>query len=146
MCDCTKDIQELFMQNAMRLFEAVPNDFMKFGQGMAFDPRKVPQVLGLRSDDVSRLAAIAPSSVRYDDTMPVAMRDRLEEIANTINMVAGLFDGDVNKTAAWFKARNPMLGDVSPRDMIRLGRYERLRKFIINAMTERVPKQAEKSA
>jgi hypothetical protein len=27
---------------------------------------------------------------------------------------------------------------VSPRDMIRLGRYERLRKFIINAMMERI--------
>jgi len=60
----------------------------------------------------------------------------LEEIAQTINMVAGVFAGDVNKTVAWFKARNPLLGDVSPRDMIRLGRYEKLRKFIINAMME----------
>jgi hypothetical protein len=33
----------------------------------------------------------------------------------------------------WFKTRNPLLGDISPRDMIRLGRFERLRKFIINA-------------
>ena len=33
-----------------------------------------------------------------------------------------------------------MLGDVSPRDMIRLGRYERLRKFIINALLERLAK------
>ena len=78
--------------------------------------------------------------------MPQQMRDRLEEIANTINMVAGLFNGDVNKTAAWFKARNPMLGDVSPRDMIRLGRFERLRKFIINAMAERSAKPAAQSA
>ena len=53
-------------------------------------------------------------------------------------MVAKAFDGDVDKTTAWFRARNPMLGDVSPRDMIRLGRYERLRKFIINAMMERI--------
>jgi len=37
---------------------------------------------------------------------------------------------------AWFKARNPLLGDVSPRDMIRLGRYEKLRKFIISAMMD----------
>ena len=35
----------------------------------------------------------------------------------------------------------PLLDDVSPRDMIRLGRYERLRKFIIHAMTERVANQ-----
>jgi hypothetical protein len=32
-----------------------------------------------------------------------------------------------------------MLGDVSPRDMIRLGRFDRLRRFIISAMAERAP-------
>jgi len=32
------------------------------------------------------------------------------------------------------RAQNPLLGDVSPRDMIRLGRHDRLRRFIINAM------------
>jgi hypothetical protein len=61
------------------------------------------------------------------------MRDRLEEISNTINMVADFFNGNTEKTVLWFKTRNPLLGDISPRDMIRLGRFERLRKFIINA-------------
>jgi hypothetical protein len=61
----------------------------------------------------------------------------LEEIGITINMVAKFFDGDTDKTVTWFKARNPMLGDVSPRDMIRLGRFERLRKFIINAIIDK---------
>ena len=75
------------------------------------------------------------STVRYDDCVPEQVRVRLEEIAATINLVAKQFDGDAAKTASWFKARNPLLGDVSPRDMIRLGRYERLRRFIIQAMT-----------
>jgi len=69
--------------------------------------------------------------------MPAQIRERFEEIANTINLVAQAFDGDIEKTVAWFKARNPLLGDVSPKEMIRLDRYERLRKFIINAMVER---------
>jgi hypothetical protein len=125
------------MQTASRLFDPVPVDVMQFGQGGAFVPKKVPELLDLKKEDVSRLAGVAPSSVRYDDAIPASMRDRLEEVANTINMVAGFFSGDVNKTVAWFRARNPMLGDVSPRDMIRLGRYDRLRKFIINAMNER---------
>ena len=98
--------------------------------------------MDLRKEDVSRLSGVAMTSVRYDDAIPTPMRDRLEDVANTINMVASLFAGDANKTAAWFKARNPMLGDISPRDMIRLGRYERLRKFIINAMNERNAKPA----
>jgi len=48
-------------------------------------------------------------------------------------MVADFFNGNTEKTVLWFKTRNPLLGDISPRDMIRLGRFERLRKFIINA-------------
>lgn len=125
------------MQPRIGLFDTVPVDLMQFGQGGAFVPKMVPDLLDLKKADVSRLSGVAVSSVRYDDAIPAPMRDRLEEVANTINMVAALFDGDPNKTAAWFKARNPMLGDISPRDMIRLGRYERLRKFIINAMMER---------
>ncbi len=125
------------MQSRMGLFEAVPPDVMQFGQGGAFMAKKVPDLLELKKEDVSRLSGVALSSVRYDDAMPLPVRDRLEEIANTVNMVATMFSGDVNRTSAWFRARNPMLGDISPRDMIRLGRYERLRKFIINAMNER---------
>jgi hypothetical protein len=119
------------------LFEGVVNDPLRFGLGSSFQPKRVTDTLGLKREDVSRLASVSVKSVRYDDAMPEQMRERLEEIAQTINLVAQMFDGDVEKTVAWFKARNPMLGDVSPREMIRLGRYERLRKFIVNAMLER---------
>ena len=118
------------------LFSTVPEDFLHFGRGEAFDAKRVPSVLGLKREDVSRLASVSVKSVRYDDAIPENVRDRLEEIANTVNWVAKIFDGDTEKTVAWFKARNPLLGDISPRDMIRLGRYERLRKFIINAMMD----------
>lgn len=121
-------------KGAFGLFDTVPEDYLKFGQGTAFDPKLVPNLLGLKKEDVSRLAAVSVKSVRYDEHIPQPVRERLEEIASTINMVAKVFGGDAEKTVAWFKARNPLLGDVSPRDMIRLGRYERLRKFIINAM------------
>lgn len=119
------------------LFDTVPDDVLNFGRGEAFSAKKVPALLGLKKEDVSRLASVSVKSVRYDDAIPEQVRDRLEEIASTINMVAKAFDGDADKTAAWFRARNPLLGDVAPRDMIRLGRYERLRKFIINAMMAR---------
>ena len=74
------------------------------------------------------------SAVRYDDCVPEQVRVRLEEIAAIINLVAQQFDGDAAKTAVWFNARNPLLGDASPCDMIRLGRYQRLRSFIMQAM------------
>lgn len=120
--------------SSFSLFDSVPNDYFNFGVGSSFQPRVVPEVLGLKREDVSRLASVSLKSVRYDDAIPEQVRERLEEIAITINMVAKFFDGDTDKTVTWFKARNPLLGDVSPRDMIRLGRFERLRKFIINAV------------
>ena len=119
------------------LFDSVPEDYLQFGRGSSFNAKAVPQMLGLKKEEVSRVAGVSSKSVRYDDNMPEQVRERLEEIGNTMNMVAQAFGGDVEKAVAWFKARNPLLGDVSPRDMIRLGRYERLRKFIINAMMER---------
>ena len=116
------------------LFDTVPDDVLNFGRGDSFDARRVSNFLNLKKADVSHLASVSVASVRYDHLIPTVVRERLEEVASTINMVAKQFDGDPDKTAAWFKAKNPLLGDVSPRDMIRLGRYDRLRRFIIHAM------------
>jgi hypothetical protein len=120
------------------LFDTVPEDLLQFGYGNTFNARKTAQFLSLKKADVSRIAEVAESSVRWDENMPEAVQVRMEEIASTINLVARQFAGDPEKTVAWFRARNPLLGDVSPRDMIRLGRYERLRRFIIQAMTNQV--------
>jgi hypothetical protein len=125
------------------LFDTVPKDYLNFGLGSNFDAKRVPEALGLKKEDVSRLASVSVKSVRYDDAIPEQVRERLEEIAHTVNMVAQAFDGDSQKTLAWFRARNPLLGDVSPKEMIRLGRYERLRKFILGAMTERLAAQRQ---
>ena len=89
------------------LFDSVPEDYFHFGVGNSFQPKVVPEVLGLKREDVSKLASVSLKSVRYDDSIPEPMRERLEEIAITINMV------------------------------IRLGRFERLRKFIINAVLDK---------
>jgi hypothetical protein len=36
----------------------------------------------------------------------------------------------------WFKTPNPLLGDIAPRDMIRIGRFKKLRQFILQALSE----------
>jgi len=125
-------------QAGFGLFDTVPEDLLQFGHGQSFDAKKAAQFLSLKKADVGRIASVAESSVRWDQNIPEAVRDRMEEIASIANMVAKQFAGDPEKTAAWFKARNPLLGDISPREMIRLGRYERLRRFIIQAMTNQV--------
>lgn len=120
------------------LFQNLPQgDPLGFGFGSHFDPEKVRDFLRLKKDEVSRLADVSVKSVRYDASIPAAIRERFEEIAVTCNMVAEVFGGDAEKTALWFRTKNPMLGDVSPRDMIRMRRFDRLRRFVAGAVADR---------
>lgn len=124
------------------LFSNLPEgDPLGFGLGASFHPEKVRDFLQLKKDDVSRLADVSTKSVRFDSAIPAAVLERFEEIAVTCNLVAQVFDGDADKTALWFRTKNPMLGDISPRDMIRLRRFDRLRRFIVGAMADSAPRR-----
>lgn len=127
---------EALKTKGFSLFDTVPPDLMGFGLGSSFNAKSVQAFLGLKKEEVSRIADVSTKSVRFDDAMPESVRERLQEIAITINLVAKVFGGDADKTGTWFKARNPLLGDISPRDMICLGRFERLRKFILTALSD----------
>jgi len=48
--------------------------------------------------------------------------------------VVGFFKGNVKRAALWFRTRNPLLGDIAPRDMIRFGRFANLRHFVMDAL------------
>jgi hypothetical protein len=99
------------------LHDAIGRDYLGFGLNAEFYPGRVLEFLELGAGD----------NFRFID------RDHLEEIAKACNLVAEAFGGDIEKTAKWFRASNPMLGDMSPLEMIRLGRLDRLRKFIDDA-------------
>lgn len=92
----------------------------------------VPKFLNLEKDDISKAANIAKTLVRYDDRIPAELEQFLSEIAIVCELVANYFDGDAKKTALWFKIENPVLGRISPRDMIRYGRFKKLKEFIKN--------------
>lgn len=94
----------------------------------------VAGLLELDKNALSKVGGISKKSVRLDDRIPKELASRLEEIANICNLVAEYFDGNVTRTALWFKIPNPMLGNISPRDMIRYGRYRRLRKFVVDSL------------
>jgi hypothetical protein len=63
-------------------------------------------------------------------------RARQGELERLCAQVLGFFDGDVAKTALWFRLPNPLLGDLSPRDMIRYGRYAKLQEFVVEALAD----------
>jgi len=108
-------------------------DYIGFYSGDGPNYQVVPEFLRIDKKDASRIAGVAVSSVRYDNRIPNDLAERLEEIANIANRVVGLFDGDVQKAALWFRTKNALLGNVSPRDMLRMGRYSRLDRFVSEA-------------
>jgi hypothetical protein len=128
------------------LFRTVPkNDYLQFWPDQAFDAQRVVRFLELSKADVAKVADVAPSSVRFDHKIPKDVRDRIIEIANVCSLVAQFFQGDAAKTALWFKTKNPLLGNISPRDMIRYGRYEKLRRFVMEALDENAGLPIKKS-
>lgn len=111
-------------------------DHLGFWADETLNARGVVDFLGLDKRDVAKLADVAPASVRFDQKIPKEVLERLHEIANICGLVAQFFAGDVTKTALWFRTKNPMLGDISPRDMIRYGRYARLQRFVLDALEQ----------
>lgn len=124
------------VQNSGLFATVASKDFLGFGSGESLNSKKVSDWLDFNKEDVAKIASVSKSSVRWDDAMPKAVAERMEEIANIANLVAGVLANDPAKTALWFRTKNPMLGDLSPRDMLRLGRYERLRRYVISAIAE----------
>jgi hypothetical protein len=119
------------------LFNTVAKrDYLGFWANETLNARGVANFLDLDKRDVAKVAGVAPASVRFDQKIPREVLDRLLEIANVCSLVAQFFDGDAQKTVLWFRTKNPLLGDISPRDMIRFGRYEKLRRFVMAALEE----------
>ena len=115
----------------MELIENIAkNDYLGFYADGTLNYQKVPEFLRIEKKQLSQIAGISRASVRFDNRIPNELAERLEEIANIANRVAALFEGDIEKAALWFRTSNPLLGEVSPRDMLRMGRYARLAKFV----------------
>lgn len=134
------------MATTRELFSTVARkDYLGFWADQSLKARTVVDFLDLDKRDVAKLAGVAPSSVRFDQKIPKEVLERLQEIANICGLVAQFFDGDVAKTALWFKTENPLLGRISPRDMIRYGRYEKLHRFVMSALEENAASQRSRT-
>jgi len=119
------------------LFGTVPKeDYLSVFPSGGTDYEKVVDLLDFRKKDVARASNVALHSVRYDPPkMPKELQDRIQEWAVALNLVAQFFR-DEQKTVLWFKTPNPLLGDIAPRDMIKIGRFKKLRQFILQALSE----------
>ncbi len=107
-------------------------DYLGLTKNSQIIPSKVAEFLNFDKNEVSKFTGVSKQSVRYDEKIPKAVKDRLDQIGN-ICLLVGEFFKDAQKTAIWFQASNPLLGGISPRDMIRFGRYKKLMQFILDA-------------
>lgn len=115
------------------LFSTVPtHDYL--GMLQEGNLKKVAEYLKLTTEEVANATRVPKASVRYDNKMPEELEQRLQEIAVICELVAEHFKGDLQQTTLWFQINNPLLGNISPRDMIRIGRYQKLIKFIQSAL------------
>jgi predicted nucleotidyltransferase len=119
------------------LFRTVPDrDYLGFWAGANFKAEVLVEFLELKKADIARITGVSLASVRFDHKMPGRVRDHLLALATLCALVAQHFSGDAVRTALWFKTANPLLAHVSPREMLRLGRFEKLRRFVLEAMQE----------
>ncbi len=119
------------------LFSNVPaQDHLGFWANQVLDAQRVAKFLALDKREVARIADVSPASVRWDHKIPQEVLDHLTEIAVICGLVAQFFQGNATKTQLWFQTKNPLLGNISPRDMVRYGRHEKLRRIVMDALTE----------
>lgn len=122
------------MPASATLFNTIPpSDRLGFWADQTLRSRKVADFLDLDKVDVARISNVRQSSVRFDEKIPRDVLRHLEQVAIICGLVAEYFHGDAAKTALWFRTKNPMLGELSPRDMIRYGRMEKLMQVVQDA-------------
>jgi hypothetical protein len=122
--------------NGATLFGTVPReDYLDLFPSGETDYERAVGLLGFKKKDVARASNVPLQSIRYDRKMPKELEDRVSEWAVALALVAQFFR-DGPKTILWFKTPNPLLGNLAPREMIRVGRFRKLHRFINNALAE----------
>ncbi|MBN20375.1 MAG: hypothetical protein CL678_03730 [Bdellovibrionaceae bacterium] len=119
-------------------FKSVPpNDYFGlFGPEGQPDAQKITDLLRYRRKDVSVASDIPLNKVRLEPTrIPRELLERVAEWGVALNLVGNFFK-DKKKTILWFQTPNPMLGNMSPREMIKVGRFKKLLTFIQTALEE----------
>jgi hypothetical protein len=126
------------MTSDLKLFDNLAEDHFKLFEGKEPKYSDVVKKLDFKTQDVALATGVSRSSVRFDKKIPREVGQRIAEWGNLLNLVAHHFNGDLDKTILWFTLPNPLLGNFAPRDMIRIGRYKKLYKFIMNSLSENV--------
>jgi hypothetical protein len=128
------------MTMSSALYMTVPQHMpdVLFSDGLA-DPHKTATFLQFNKGDVATATGVPRRMVHLDAKITEELRARLTEITTICALVLEHFDGDLDKTHLWFTTRNPLLGNLSPREMIRFGLYRKVLRFVQEARGQEPP-------
>lgn len=122
------------------LFDTLPENSSPFwdDQSECLDYQKIANnLIDVRDkkEKISRITGVSKSSVRYDDKMPAEVKDFLHYTVSIFHMVYTHFNNDFQKTKLWFELPNPLIGEgIAPRDMIYIGRHQKLFQIVASAI------------
>lgn len=102
------------------------------------DYKEISVFLQLSPDDLAKIAKISVKTIRFSGNIPLALKERMEEMKNICELVFEML-GSIEKTQLWFKTKNQMLGNTSPRDLLRFGRYQKLLDVLMDIKNGNVP-------
>jgi len=117
------------------LFKTVPKrkilSFI-YDENNEVNVRELMGFLHLEKSEIAALCGIKQESVRFDERMPVDVRNLFIEIANMCELVGQYFEGDPVKTETWFKVVNPKLNNQSPVHLIKAGKCKDITDLLLS--------------
>lgn len=122
------------------IFSNVPEgDLFGIKNDGSFNYQEAAKFLGMNKKAVAKAAGVSESSVRYDSRIPTDLKGFFMEIISVVTIVSNQFSQDKEKTQLWFSMPNPLLGGVTPLQMILLGKHKKLFKFIQRSISGEMP-------
>ena len=95
---------------------------------------------GRKEKRIGQLTGVDRESVRYDSKIPKEVKEFLQFMASILHLVYEYFDHDFGKTKTWLKLPNPLIGGcITPKEMVHIGRHEKLLQIISSALQEEIP-------
>ena len=95
---------------------------------------KMTKFLSISRKELAESFGLSPEQVR-PERMSETAKERIRELAGTLEFVAEIFHGETTKALFWVKTPNPHFGGVSPREMIIRGRQRKVQAFVLTAMS-----------
>lgn len=95
---------------------------------------KMTKFLSMSRKELAEAFGLSPEQVR-PERMSETAKERIRELAGTLEFVAEIFHGETTKALFWVKTPNPHFGGVSPREMIIRGRQRKVQAFVLTAMS-----------